>query len=692
MSSNKTFVTNWIHNRSPRWLDLLAIVLLCASTLFVYWDIQTHPFVLYDDGPYVYDNPVVRQGLSWQGLRWAMTEGDIVGNWHPVTWLSHMLDCELFGVKDPGSHHRTSLFFHLVNSLLVFLLFRRLTSTRWPAFWVAAVFAVHPLHVESVAWVAERKDVLSQFFWLLSIGSYAGYANAAAVRRPKVAWYLLTFFLVALGLMSKPMLVTAPFLFLLLDYWPLRRIPAPTGEAGKKADRFRLHRDLLIEKIPLFLLVAASSIATIFAQQAGSAVSAYPLGHRLATVVTAYVRYLGNFLWPVDLAVLYPNLVGMWSATQIIGATLLLAFLTTLVLRNQQQRALFVGWFWFLGTLVPVIGFFPVGLQSMADRYMYMPMLGLLVVLVWGAEALCRKTGRSPVGISLAAGLACIALGGMSSKQVNHWGSSLTLFQHAIDVTENNYVMHNNLGNALAEEDVVTAAYHFREALRINPSDHRAHNNLGITHKNQGHLAEAMASYRQSLHYSPGYAPAHNNLGNAYFIQENYPKAIESYRAGIKNDPEDPELHYNLGVALAREGAFTEAAQNFRGAIELRADHARTYYQLGLALTALNRLPEALEAFQEGLKYDSRSPRLLNHCGDTLLALGQPGEAIPYQRLAVSIEPDNAEAQNALGISLAMTGKLEEAIPYFREAVRLDPSFKSARENLSRALTTQPAE
>ncbi len=691
MSSNLTAVTNWMGKRSPLWFDLLAIALLCASTFFVYWDIQSHPFVLYDDAPYVYENPVVRQGLTWEGLRWAMTEGSIVGNWHPVTWFSHMLDCELFGIKNPGDHHRTSLIFHLINSVLIFLLLRWLTAMRWPAFWVAAVFALHPLHVESVAWVAERKDVLSQFFWLLSIGSYARYATASMKREPKRGWYLTTFVLVALGLMSKPMVVTAPFLFLLLDYWPLYRIHAPSDEAGAGKDRFQLKQDLLVEKIPFFLLIIGSSFCTVLAQQAGGAVSPYPLGHRLATVVTGYARYLEKFFWPVDLAVLYPNWIGMWSAGQIMGSALLLGVLTTWVLRNQHQRYLFVGWFWFLGTLVPVIGFYPVGLQSIADRYMYMPMLGLLVALVWGVEVYCRRSERVAIAASVAAGLACIALGGVSSNQVKVWSDSITLFRHAVSVTQNNHVMHNNLGNSLAEEGSLTeAAHHYREALRINPSDYRAHNNLGITYKNQGRLEEAMASYQRSLRYFPDYAEAHHNLGNAHYIRGDYPKAISSFRAATKNNPEDAEVHYNLGLALGISGDFTEAVASLQRSIALDPNNADAHSRLGLALASLQRLPEALDAYMEGLNYNSRSAPLLNSTGNTLRALGRPAEAIAYHRRALDIEPEDATAQNAMGISLATSGKTDQAIPYFREAVRLDPSFKSARENLSRALSAQP--
>jgi len=649
--------------------NIIAGLFLVLVTLGTYWQVQDHPFIHYDDDGYVFENVQVRGGLNAEGLSWAFTTG-AMSNWHPMTWISHMLDVELFGPDAAGAHHRTNLILHIMNALLVFLLMQVMTGAFWRPLFVAAAFALHPLHVESVAWIAERKDVLSQAFWLLAIWSYVSYTANAKGSFAARGWYALALVLLALGLMSKPMLVTVPFLFLLLDYWPLRRLK--WRPAARRRDRDEEPgtlvppRQLLIEKIPFLVLVAISSIITFRVQDAAGAVSAFPLWHRLDTAFTAYARYIGKFLWPTDLAVLYPNHVGMWAPSAVVGAAALLVAITAAVLYVRRPY-LFVGWFWFLGTLIPTIGFIQVGSQSMADRYMYMPMTGLLVMLAWGVGEFCERIPPTQRVIAerasaIAAVLALVLCARLTIHQVGLWSDSRTLFEHALRVTKDNEMMHNNLGNVFKSEE---------------------------------RYEEAAAHYRAAIQAAPGFSLPHNNLGNTLMKLGQLPEAVQSYRSAVALAPGDATVHSNLGIVLGMQGNFGEAAASFREVLRLEPENLDALNSLGLALSLEKRWDEAIGVYEDGLRLAPEDPRLHAGLANALRHAGRSDDAIPHYRASLQKRPDHFATWNALGIGLATTGRMQEAADAFREALRINPTDEDARQNLARAealLATPPNE
>ncbi|HWS16155.1 MAG TPA: tetratricopeptide repeat protein [Candidatus Methylomirabilis sp.] len=513
---------------------------LALSVLAVYGRTAWHPFITFDDEQYVASNPVVQRGLTADGAAWAFRTTHAT-NWHPLTWLSHMTDVELFGV-DPGAHHLVNVLLHAANAVLLFLALRAMTGAAGRSAFVAALFALHPLHVESVAWIAERKDLLSGMFWILSMWAYAAYAARGGMPR-----YLLTAGCLALSLLSKPMAVTLPFVFLLLDFWPLRR-------AGTVPPR-----RLVLEKVPFLALALASCVVTYAAQKSGGAVSPFPIpvGARLANAAVSYVAYLGKTFLPVSLSVFYPH---PWSfggpghpAWQWGGAVLSLAALTALALRGAKERPyLATGWLWFLGTLVPVIGLVQAGEQGMADRYTYLPLTGVFLIVAWGVpDALGDRPWRRPA-LGAAAGAALAALATVSFAQAGLWRDSVTLFRHAAAVTENNWMAHANLGLAFERTgDVRQAVSHYEEAVRLKPEYELARNNLGSIYERSGRLDEAIVQFRFALAYRPDYAEAHNNLGIALAEKGLMDEAILHFREAIRLNPGFVLARENLEKAMA---------------------------------------------------------------------------------------------------------------------------------------------
>lgn len=483
-----------------------------------YLQIKDHCFITFDDDQYVTANPMVLAGLTWQGMVQAFTTFQ-TGNWHPLTWLSHMLDAEVYGLN-PGGHHLTNLFFHLANTLLLFLFLEGVTGARWPSAMVAALFALHPLHVESVAWVAERKDVLSTFFWLATMGAYALYVSAPAVKR-----YLSVIVLFALGLMVKPMLVTLPFVLLLLDYWPLGRVQfemAPGGDHAIKVKGRRLKPGywlLVREKIPLLGLAAASCLITVLAQKGVGTViplAIWPLDARIASSLVAYVKYLVKLFWPYPMIFFYPLApVPWWEA---VWAGLTLVFLTVFLLYGARRHPyLGVGWLWYLGTLVPVIGLVQVGGQAMADRYTYVSFIGLFIMVVWGAaEATSGWRHRQIIRSTGAAALilACLL---SSWGQVGYWRNSETLFIHAININPKNYMAFNHLGMSFANEGKLEGAIvMFKKSIEVDPYYPYAYNNLGVVYGRLGRLEEAVANYKIAIRLKPSGAVFYRNLAMVY--------------------------------------------------------------------------------------------------------------------------------------------------------------------------------
>jgi protein O-mannosyl-transferase len=689
--------------RSP-----LIVLSLLAVVLVVYWPATTHEFLNYDDNLYVTDNPPVRQGLTLQGIRWAF--GALhAANWHPLTWLSHMLDTTLFGMK-PWGHHLTNVLFHAANAVLLFAWLWRMTRAQWRSAMVAALFALHPLHVESVAWVAERKDVLSTFFGFLSLLCYAGYARKrrnvegrmpgatpAAVPGSR-SWrvdYALALLFFALGLLSKPMLVTWPFVMLLLDYWPLRRFDPPTSDlpphqTGVVARHLVAGWRLVREKIPFLILSLASSVVTVIAQSRGQAVLSLdqlPFGERVQNALVSYARYLGSALWPVDLAVPYP-FPERWPAVVVIASALLMVGLCAGAVRLRRRWPfLFVGWFLFLGMLIPVIGLLQVGAQAMADRYTYVPLTGIFIVGVWGLGEVLARWRLPWLLVWSGAGILLVMCGMRAANQLECWHDDETLIRHTITATGNNAFACYDLGCYLENQGRISAAMeYYRLAVQYRPNYAKPLNNIGKILAGEGHLDEAMEYYNRALRINPNYPAALNNLGAALASQRQFAQAISLYEKVLRLDADYPDAHFNLGLALAAVGRADEAIDQYRLALQLRPRFPEAHNGLGIVLLARNRPEEAITHYTEALRLRPDYGEAHNNLGYVLMLQRRLDEAVAHFNESLRLNPRQLTAQFNLGNALAMQQKYEEAAAHFGECLRLSPDYAPAHKNLGMAL------
>jgi len=652
---------------------LIAAAIVLASWA-AFWGLHSSGFILFDDDAYVRENAHVRKGLGGESIAWAFTSTE-AANWHPLTWLSHMLDVRLFGL-DAGKHHLTSLLLHTVNAVLLFLLLIRMTGALWRSAFVAALFALHPLHVESVAWIAERKDVLSTLFWLLTTGAWLAY-----VKSSKTVPYALTLMFFALGLMAKPMLVTLPFTLLLLDYWPLRRLEFPlSGNRG-------VMKGLVLEKAPLFVMSAASCVVTVIAQRGGGAVktmTAFPLGQRLANAAHAYAVYVIKTFWPSPLAVFYPHphfnhVLGVTA-----GSALLLLGVTALALwLAKTVPYLLFGWLWYLGTLVPVIGLVQVGDQGMADRYTYIPLIGLFIAVAWGSAAVGRENRALRHAVPAAAAVSLAALFLLTRAQTGTWADSEALFGHALAVTSDNALAHNGFGLVLyAKGGTTDAVAQYREALRIDPDYPDAHNNLGIALAAEGHLTEAVAQYQQALRADPDAVKILNNLGVALARLNRWPEAAACLERAVRLSPEFAGAQGNLGNALAGAGRLEEAVDHYRLALRLQPDSFTLLNNLGLALKKMNRMPEAIACFLSAVRIHPDYGDARNNLGMTLAETGRTTEAIEQFQQALRLQPGSAKTLDNLGLALGKANRFPEALECFRRAVEADPHLAEAHGHL----------
>jgi tetratricopeptide (TPR) repeat protein len=591
---------------------------LALAILLAYLPVKSFDFVNFDDPDYVSGNAHVRQGLTPDGIAWALTSTE-AANWFPVTRLSHMLDVQLFGL-DAGWHHIVNVLLHTVATLLLFAFLNRATSgstqARWPSAMVALLFALHPLHVESVAWIAERKDTLAALFGFLTLWAYVRYTE-----KPGLGRYLFVVACFCLALMSKPMLVTLPFIFLLVDFWPLRR---PL---------------LLHEKIPFFVLAAASATITYMAQAGSGAVDALhiPFSLRVENALVSYFIYIGKMFWPAGLAVFYPYppAIPAWQAVLAGVAILGVSALTLRVLKTRPYLA--VGWFWYLGTLVPVIGLIQVGAQARADRYVYLPMVGLSIMLAWGL----LEVPKSKVAISGALAM-CLACAVVCEAQVQYWRNSEALFRHALDVTSGNYLAHHNLGVALADEQ---------------------------------RFPEAIEQYQAALQIAPGAANVQTDYGSALAKSGRIPEAIAHYRAALELLPDSPITHNDLANALAANpGSVPEAIAEYQTALRLKPDYEE----------ARNNLAKVQSQMQ------SNAAELQYNLGVDLAKSSKPEAAIAHFEEALRLKPDYVDAHNNLGVVLAGAGRVQEAISHFETALRIDPTSLDAHVNLGIALSGLP--
>jgi protein O-mannosyl-transferase len=574
--------------------------LLALVTAAVYWPATRCDFVNLDDPIHVTSVAQVQRGLSLEGIKWAFLN-PVANNWHPLTVWSHMLDCQLFGLH-PWGHHLTNVLLHALNAGLVFALLQPMTGATWRSLLVAVLFAVHPLRVESVAWVTERKDVLSGFFGLLALFAYARYVEVQSlkseVQSPKPVvrglspiFYLLSLFMFALGLMSKPMLVTWPFVMLLLDYWPLGRMRnaecrTQNAEASdtQYATRNTPHVSrstllpLVLEKLPFFALAALMSVITILVQKRGGALTAginLPLGGRFGNALVSYCRYVGKMFWPTNLAVVYPH-PGHWPLGKVLLAGAVILGISVLVWTQRRRYPfLLVGWLWYCGTLVPVSQVIQTGSHAMADRWTYLPSLGVLLLAVWGTYEFTRRWRYPVLASSVAGGTAVLLCLPLTWHQIGYWRDSEALLRHAVEVTENNDLAHKNLGAALYRNGQIDEAIRqFQEGVRLKPDDAEAHYNLGVALDKKGQVDEAIRQFQEALRLEPDYADAYYNLGVAFYQQGRAAEAIRQFEEAIRLKPDHAEAHNNLGTALGIKGQTEEAIRQFQEALRLRPDYA----------------------------------------------------------------------------------------------------------------------
>ncbi len=694
----------------------LIIVLLIVFTFLAFSRILSNDFINFDDPAYITENYNTKSGLNIHTAKWSFS-AVVASNWHPLTLLSHALDWSLFGAW-AGGHHLVSLLFHIGAVLFLFLFLSKTTQTLWPAAFVAAFFALHPLRVESVAWASERKDVLSMFFGMAALYTYAFY-----VEDKKISKYIICFLMFALSLLSKPMLVTLPFILLLLDYWPLQRWQnnlykqqskqqSPSAQLLKKKkvkkktvaaeqkntavptqSNQQAIKSLLLEKIPFFFLTIISSVVTLWAQNHGGAVASLDkllFSDRIANALVSYVSYLGKIFWPSNLAVFYPyqTFLPMW---QVFSASLFLIIVTAAVLVFVKKAPfLTVGWLWYLGTLVPVIGLVQVGKQAMADRYTYFPSIGIIIMLVFGLIYIFPKEKTRKLALTPIAVFIIVVLMFLTWQQSGYWKDSITVFRHALKVTKDNYLAHSNLGIALSTAGKSKEAYfHYRAAVEINPVHGTSLVNLGAALADEEKNEEAKTIYLRAIKVNPANAHAYINLGTLLAKTEKNQEAITCYLKAIEIDPNNADAYYNLANLLVKQGKMTEAENNYLATIKINPEHDKAHYNLAELLIQKGLIHQAIKHFRESARLNPSSFKSLNNLGVHLERQHLYNEAIYYYRQAMKLEPENPGLHFNIGVALGNKGDLEQAIEHFRRAIELKPDYEEARRALKVARDLQ---
>ena len=682
--------SSWLPNQMHRWLTPAICLGLIAITWVIFARTVGFDFFNYDDSFYVYQNPSISNGLTHAGFVRAFTH-PLVGNWHPLTSLSLMLDAQFFGLH-AGGYHFVNVVLHTVAVLLLFFVLRAMTGAVWRSALVAALFAIHPLRAESVVWISERKDVLSGVFFLLGLGAYYRYA-----RKPfSPGAYLLVAVAFSLGLFSKAMLVTFPFLLLVVDYWPLRRFtfsPArPIGEADERPATATTSW-LLVEKIPFLVLAGAISVATIFAQkQALNAAQDWPLRWRVDNALVTVWGYLRQMVWPVHLAVFYPHPKGTLSP--LVVALSLLALLAVMIgafFARKRYPYLITGWLWYLGMLGPVIGLMQVGRQAHADRYTYLPQIGIYLMIIWGVADLTAECRARRLLLGSASVLTITALMALSWRQVGYWSSSVRLWRHTLAVTTDNDVAERGLGTELLRLGYVDEAIaHDRAALRIRPRDANGLTNLANALLQKKGYAEAIEHYREVIGVQPNDSEMHRNFGKALYQSGAIDEGMAEFREALRIRPADSDAAYSLGNAFLEKGDAKEAIPYFRKSIESNWKNIAAHYNLAIALQRNDRLAEAIAEFRQTLQLDPRNVDAHNNLAIALLKKGERAAAIAEWKAALQIQPGNAEMHNNLGVALLDQQRIAEAVAEWRQTLRLQPDKLSTQISLAWILSTSP--
>jgi tetratricopeptide (TPR) repeat protein len=635
-------------DHSPRFLVFCLSVGLALTTSIAFFPALRNNFVNFDDNTYVYENPKVVAGLTRSGIIWAFTHFHS-SNWHPLTWLSHMLDCQLYRLN-AGGHHFTSVLLHAVVAILLFIVLQEMTGAIWRPAFVAAVFAIHPLRVESVAWISERKDILCGLFFMLTLAAYAKHA-----RSPSLGRYLVVVLLYASGLMCKPMLVSLPLVLLLIDYWPLRRLTdLPSA------------RRLFIEKLPLIGLAGLSCFVTLFAQQSTTvSIDHIPLAWRVGNAAVACMIYIVQMVWPLHLAPFYPHpadeqlapgVTDQLPAWQIVLAIVAIVGISiAAVLRRRERPYVFTGWFWYLIMLGPVIGIVQVGLQAHADRYTYLPQIGLYILVSWSVAHLVawrRAGGRI---LTAAAAIVLVSLTLIARAQVRYWHDSETLWKHSLAVTEDNDFPHFGLGDVyFARGELDKAIAEFRSALYLRPHSPYAHNDIGLVFAKMGQLDEAVDHFNAAIRILPILPTVHYNLGNALLQRGQTDDAIKEFERQLALQPDHAPARCNLAIALLNQGQLNQAIAQYERTIELRPDYAEAYYGLGNCYLEQGNPEKAAQQYEQALKLSPRLIEARNNLATILCQKGEIDRAISELEEAIRIQPDNIDALNNLTWILAM--------------------------------------
>jgi tetratricopeptide (TPR) repeat protein len=673
-------------------IDGIICLILAIATAWIYWSVHSHEFIVLDDLEYLVTNPVVKSGLNENSIHWAFTQ-NYASNWHPLTWMSHMLDCQLFQM-DAGKHHLVNVGLHIINSLLLFLLLFRLTGARWRSAFVAALFAVHPVHVESVAWVAERKDVLSTLFFMLTLLAYARYAEFSArpggvgrgIAAKRTGFYLAALILFALGLMSKPMLVTLPFVLLLLDFWPLARLEVIPWKSQSLVPR-------VLEKVPFFILSGISCRLTIWAQQSGQAiksVESFPIYYRISNSLTAYLGYIGKLFWPVKLSVFYPFPDEAPTETAILAALLLAAFSIFALMAAKRRPYLLVGWFWFLGTLVPVIGLLQVGSQSMADRYTYIPLTGLFIVISWAAVELTNGRKYQRPGLATLAVVSVAVCAVLAAQRVAVWQNTKTLFTDALRVDERNYLAWTTVGNQFAlEGDYQKATNYLSHSLALRPDDATSWHGLGLALAALDKSPEAEDAFQKSIKLEPWNVQTHDTYAAMLIHLGRFDDALVQLAKADEINPNFLETRVNRLNLLQLQGKLVEAAAACKDILQLDPTYNTARIRLASIYFTMGRPDQAVIYYREALSVNPTNHNARVGLGMALVETHQLAEADAEFSHVLLAEPQNAQALDGRGFVLATKGQIDEAKKTFLEAIKSDPNFPDAHMHYGMCLSAQ---